>query len=233
MFEKPCRLSIASKAFKGGGGGSAPKTPPFHPIDIGKISQAALSQDQAWYQSLGFPVFPGLADARQAEIQDAYKQLTGPLAPEFQQDFMNRATLGTQSSLGGGNLYSGMNYQKGSIGMGAQTADFTRQVLAKQDYDRGRMESLIQQNPIPGLGLSQGDILSMAVYNTNAQNQWAMSNYANQIAGANSAFAAQQSMLNSIGNAVGGLGKVFGSFDYGGSGGVNQIMDFFSGAGTI
>ena len=84
-----------------------------------------------------------------------------------------------------------MGMQKGSFSSGSQSATFAKQALAKQDYDRARMETLIQQNPVPGLGLSQQDLLSMYVYNTGAQNQWAMGNYANQIAGANAAYQNQ------------------------------------------
>lgn len=204
----------------GGGSGSAPKQPPFHPMDISKIANAALQKDVSFYQSQQFPLFPGLADARNAEIQDAYKQLTQPLAPEFQSEFMKNATLGARGSVGGGDPFSAMGMQKGSFASGSQTASFTKQALAKQDYDRSRMESLIQQNPLPGLGLSQGDLLSMTLYNTGAQNQWAMSNYANQIAGANADYANQVQTWNSIGNTISGLGNIYGQMGgFGGFGG--------------
>ncbi len=202
----------------GSSGGSPPQAPPFHPIDIKKIGDNALRQDQNWYNSLTFPVFPGLNDARQAEITDAYKQLTGPLSPEFQNEFMNNATLASRAATGGGDPYSAMGMQKGSFSSGQQTASFTRQDLAKQDYDRSRMESLISQNPVPGLGLSQQDLLSMYVYNTGAQNAWAQSNYANNIAGANASYANQVNMWNSIGNTISSFGSIYGSTGGFGSG---------------
>lgn len=192
-----------------------PKPPPFHPMDISDIANRALEKDKSWYQSWQFPVYPGLANVRQAEIEDAYKQLTGPLQPEFQTEFMKNATLGVRASTGGGDPFSAMGMQKGSISTGAQSAGFAKQALAKQDYDRARMESLINQNPIPQLGLSQNDLLSMNIYNTGAQNQWAMSNYSNQIAGANADYASQMAMLNTIGGAIGGIGNIYSGFNWG------------------
>lgn len=206
----------------GGGGssaGSVPKMPPFHPIDVTRIADNALRQDISHYQSMGFPVFPGLSSVRQSEIEDAYKQLTSPLAPEFQQDFMKNATLGARASVGGGDPYSAMGMQKGSFSSGSQSATFAKQALAKQDYDRARMENLIQQNPVPGLGLSQGDLLSMYVYNTGAQNQWAMGNYANQVAQANAAYQNQVNTWSAIGNSIGSLGSIYGMYGGGWGGG--------------
>lgn len=221
-----------SSLLGGGGGASAPKQPPFHPMDISNIANSALNKDISFYQSQQFPVFPGLADARNAEIQDAYKQLTSPLAPEFQSEFMKNATLTARGTVGGGDAFSAMGMQKGSMAAGSQTASFTKQALAKQDYDRARMESLIQQNPLPGLGLSQGDLLSMTLYNTGAQNQWSMSNYANQIAGANAAYQNQVSTWNSIGNTISGLGGIYGQmggFGGGYSGPVTGPLDMSGG----
>ena len=195
----------------GGGSQNQPKTIPFHPIDIKKISDNALRQDLNWYQSLQFPVFPGLKDMRQAEIADAYKQMTGPLNPEFQSEFMNNATLATRTATGGGDPYSGMNLRKGSISSGAQSATFAKESLAKQDYDRSRFEGLMSANPIPGLGLSQQDMLSMYVYNTGAQNAIAQNNYSNAIAGANSAYANQVNMWNTIGSTISSFSNIYGA----------------------
>ena len=101
----------------GGGGGRVHhhSMPPFHPIDINRIADNALRQDISHYQSMGFPVFPGLSSVRQSEIEDAYKQLTSPLAPEFQQDFMKNATLQARASVGGGDPYLGHGYAEGII----------------------------------------------------------------------------------------------------------------------
>lgn len=193
----------------GGSGGSAPQTPPFHPIDISKIANAALNKDINRYESYRFPVFPQLSALRQNEINDAYQQLTSPLGPEFQNEFMRNATIGTEAATGGGNPYSGMALADGSIAKGSQSASFTRQAMAKQDYDRQRFEGLISANPVPGLGLSQQDIASMYIYNTGGQNAFAMGNYANQIAGANANYAAEQNNINSIGNLISGLGNMY------------------------
>jgi hypothetical protein len=209
----------------GGGGGGPPAPPPFHPMDINKIADKALSQDIRRYQDMGFPVFPGLSSVRQAEIEDAYKQLTSPLNPEFQSEFMKNATLTSRGAVGGGDPFSAMGMQKGSFSSGSQSATFAKQALAKQDYDRARMESLIQQNPVPGLGLSQQDLLSMYVYNTGAQNQWAMGNYANQVAGANADYQNQVNTWNTIGNTIGSLGSIYGQFGgFGGFGGGGSDM---------
>lgn len=196
-----------------GGGAKPPEAPPFHPIDIAKISDRALNQDQRWYDSLKFPVFPGLSDARQAEIDDAYKQLTGPLSPEFQSSFMNNATLASRSATGGGDPYSGMNMQKGSFAKGVQSSTFAREELAKQDYDRSRMETLQNENPIPGLGLSQQDLLSMYVYNTGAQNAWAQNNYSSQISQANADYAQQVATWNNIGSTVSSFGSIYSNYN--------------------
>lgn len=193
----------------GSGGGSIPSPPPFHPINISKISDKALDQDLRRYLSYTFPVFPGMTDVRQKEIEDAYKQLTQPLSPEFSNTFLRNATVAQQGVTGGGNPYSAMGAGKGSFAQGAETASVARQAMAKEDYDRARMEGLIQQNPVPNLGLSQNDLLSMYVYNTGAANAWSMSNYANQIAGANANFAQYQNELNSVGNLVAGLGNTY------------------------
>ena len=198
--------------FGGGGGQQAPQAPPFHPIDIKKIGDNALRQDLDWYQSLGFPVFPGLKDVRQNEIEDAYKQLTGPLSPEFQNEFMNNATLASRVTTGGGDPYSGMSMRKGSFAEGQQSASFAKQSLAKQDYDRSRLESLESQNPVPGLGLSQQDLLSMYVYNTGAQNAWAQNNYSQGISQANADYASQVSTWNNIGNTISSFGSIYSNW---------------------
>ena len=200
-------------SFFGGGGGDIPSPPPFHPIDIKKIGNNALEQDIRRYFSYQFPIFPGMTDVRQAEIEDAYKQLTGPLSPEFQKEFLKNATVTEAGVTGGGDPFSGMADRKGSFAKGAESASVARQTMAKQDYDRQRMESLIQQNPVPGLGLSQNDLLSMYVYNTGAANTWAMSNFSNQIANANANFAQQQNMYNSIGDLISGLGRTYYNYN--------------------
>jgi hypothetical protein len=213
----------------GGAGGSAPQQPPFNPIKItGEhgIANKALNQDIRRYMSYQFPVFPGLSAVRQSEIEDAYRQLTGPLSPEFQNDFMQKATVGSQAVTGGGDPFSGMAYQKGSFAKGSQSASFTRETLAKQDYDRARMEGLMQANPVPGLGLSQNDIMSMFVYNTGAQNTWNMGNYANQVAGANADYASQVSMGNNIGNLISGLGSIYSNYQMNNVGGTNEAAAF-------
>lgn len=195
-----------------GGGGDAPPTIPFHPINIKKISDNALRKDLNWYQSLSFPVFPGLNDVRQNEIEDAYKQLTGPMNSEFQSEFMKNATLASTAAVGGGDPYSGMGFRKGSFASGNQSATFTREALAKQDYDRQRFEGLISQNPVPGLGLSQQDLLSMYTYNTGAQNAWAQNNYSNNIASANADYANQVNTWNTIGNTVSSFGNIYANY---------------------
>jgi hypothetical protein len=201
-------------AVTGGGGQQPPEQPPFNPIKIPKLADKALEQDLRKYFSYQFPVFPGMTDVRQAEIEDAYKQLTSPLSPEFQNEFLKNAVTTNRSVTGGGNPYSGMGLTKGSFNQGSTSASFTRQAMAKQDYDRSRMEGLQQQNPIPGIGLSQNDLLSLYIYNTGAQNAWSMSNYANQVAGANASFAAQQNDYNSIGNLVSGLGSIYANYQF-------------------
>jgi hypothetical protein len=196
----------------GGGGGDAPKAPPFHPLKIGNITQAALTKDIDWYKSLQYPVFPGMTDLRQGEIEDAYKQLTSPLAPEYQSTFMKAALGKSEAVTGGGDPFSAMGMTKGSFAKGGVAADVTRSALAKQDYDRTRFDTLMSQNGIPGLGLSQQDILALYTYNTNAQNASNMANYQTGIANANADYAAQAQMWNTIGSTVSGLGSVYGNY---------------------
>ena len=197
-----------------GGGQQPPEMPPFHPIKIDKLSDKALEQDLRRYFSYQFPVFPGMTDVRQREIEDAYKQLTSPLSPEFQNEFMRNSTVAQQGVTGGGDPYSGMALGDGSFGKGAISSSFTRQTLAKQDYDRARFEGLQSANPIPGIGLSQNDLLSLYIYNTGAQNAWSMSNYANQVAGANAQYAAQQQDFNTIGSLISGLGNIYANYQF-------------------
>ncbi len=216
-----------------GGGGGPPAPPPFNPIKIGPLANRALGADIARYKDMGFPVFPGLAAVRQKEIEDAYKQMTGPLNPEFQQDFMRQATIGVQGAVGGGDPFSGMGYGKGSFAKGAQTAGFTRETLAKQDYDRARFESLLQANPVPQLGLSQNDLASLFIYNTGAQNAFSMSNYANKVAGANADYANQVNTYNTIGNTISGLGSIYSNYasfnGFGGDGAASLGSSFGGG----
>jgi hypothetical protein len=207
-----------------GGGQQPPQQPPFHPINIfggpdapknsgdKGIADRALNQDLLRYFSYQFPVFPGMTKLRDSEITDAYKQLTGPLSSDFQNTFVRNASVTSQGVTGGGDPFSGMGMSEGSFSRGGQTASVARQTMAKQDYDRARFEGLLQANPVPQLGLSQNDLLSLSIYNTGAQNAWSMSNYANNIAGANAQFAANQNDYNTIGNLISGLGSIYGNY---------------------
>jgi hypothetical protein len=157
------------------------------------------------------------------------------MSSTFQNEFLKNASVAGQSVTGSGDLYSGMGLGNGSFGKGDISANFTRQALAKQDYDRANFESVLGQNPIPGLGLSQNDILSLYNYNTGAQNAWSMSNYANQIAQANASYGAQQAAFSSIGSLVSGLGATYTNYNnnfggFGGFGGTSGV-DFSNYAG--
>jgi hypothetical protein len=204
----------------GSGSSSIPSPPPFNPIDIKSLANRALDKDVSKYFSYTFPVFPGMTDVRNAEISDAYKQLTGPLSPEFQNEFLKNATVSERGVTGGGDPFSGMGMTKGSFNQGGASASVARQTMAKQDYDRARFEGLMSANPIPGLGLSQNDLLSLYTYNTGAQNAFNMANYGNQIAGANAAYATNINNINSIGSLVSGLGNIYSQYQLynGGSG---------------
>lgn len=222
-------------SFFGGGSQSAPKQPPFTPIKLGGqggIANQALQQDIQRYMSYTFPLYPGMTALRQNEINDAYKQLTSPLSPEFSNAFLRNASVGQQAVTGGGDPFSGMGLGTGSFGSGAMSSSFARQDLAKQDYDRARMESLQNQNPLPGLGLSQNDLLSLSVYNTGAQNTWAMSNYANQIAAANATYGANQANYAAIGNLIGGLGQTYANYNAYNQGNFSIPSNLFDSFGT-
>ena len=211
----------------GGGQQGPPAPPPFHPINIfggtegvdhGKntgqqgIADRALEQDLRRYFDMQFPVFPGMTDIRNREITDAYNQLTGPLSKDFSNNFLRNATVSQQGVTGGGDLYSGMAHREGSFAKGAETASVARQTLAKQDYDRSRFEGLLQQNPVPQLGLSQNDLLSLITYNTGAANSFSMANFANGIAQANAQNASFQSDMSSIGSLISGLGSIYSNY---------------------
>lgn len=197
----------------GGGAASAPQTPPFNPINIPSIANAALGQDIQKYFSYNFPVFPGMTALRNSEITNAYQQLTQPLAAPFESGFLDSATTGQHNVTGGGDLYSGAALQPGSFAKGAVSSNVTRQILAKQDYDRANLEQLQSANPQPGLGLSQNDLLSLFTYNTGAANAFAMNQYANQIAQANATYGAQQQTFGAIGNAIAGLGSTYTNYN--------------------
>src|SRR5437870_13261695 len=105
-----------------GGGSSAPPAPPkFQPIDVWQTELAALDQSKTQYSesdNLFGQMYPGLVSARQSDIANAYKQLTGPLPPELEGAFTKNALGRTASVVGGGDPMSGLGLTKGSFGRG-------------------------------------------------------------------------------------------------------------------
>ncbi len=201
-----------------GGSPDPPKAPEFHPIklygDNGIVpaaTQADIDASNWSYEDLARRL-PGLVSAQKLDMQNAYKQLTGPLDPTVAGSFLNTATQGSLSAFGGGDPRAGLAFKKGSAVKGAASASVARQTMNYQDQTRQYLEQLMAANPQLWLGLTGADIASLHLYNTGAANTASLAGYQTGISNANAALAQQQAQLAAIGSAVGGITKAYGQY---------------------
>lgn len=189
---------------------TAPTPPKFIPVDI---AQAESGFEQ--YQRLGYSTadqdflsrFPGLVMQRQANVRDAASQITGPLAPEVENQFSTDALARSFSSTGGTGLSSIGG--AGSFNRGGIAADITQQTQAKQDSDRQYMMQQFADNPARSFTLSPDDVVNIAVGNTMGANAQRFQAYAGGVAQSNAQQAAQsQEIFAGAGLAVSLLGTL-------------------------
>lgn len=185
-----------------------PKQPVFLPIDIPGTLAQALQFDTSGYADSDAQYaaqFPGLVKSRTDDIQNAYKQLAGPLDPTVQNTFTQSAITKSLAAFGSGNNMTSVD-PSGASG-NAAAVSLANSVQQKQDYDWSNFQSLIASNPQRAYGLSGNDALSLLAYNQKGGNVSAVNNYNAQLAGIN----AQGAYGVQTGQAIAGLGSIFGS----------------------
>src|SRR5262245_26872518 len=127
-----------SSVFGGGGGDVKPVNPP-KPIQLNldKLQNQAIGADQAAYGAADqymSQYYPALTEGRDQAIEQAYNALTGPLDPQLQNAFVNRANMTSAAALGGGDQSFGLS--KGSLARNAAAANVATQEQGYQDYNR-------------------------------------------------------------------------------------------------
>lgn len=182
--------------FGGGGTPSAPPPPKVFPVDILATENAALAADKFGYNLSDADFakrFPGLVASRNADMQAAYKEMTGPLAAPVQNQFVTTGLEQAQSAFGGGSEAPNIT-GKGSIGRNTVGASVGQQTQTYQDTARNYMDTLLSQNPQRAFGLSGGDLLNLAILNQGnlAQANQEAAGYASQVGAANAAANASQ-----------------------------------------
>jgi hypothetical protein len=181
-----------------------PKTPKFTPVNIpDAIAQALAYDTQGWDASdaLFAAQYPGLVQARQNTMEDALRQLTGPLDPALQNQFTTQGIEKALGSTGGGNSMAGID-PTGLSGSAVATT-IAQDVLAKREYDTNVVNSLIQQNPMRSFGLTGADVAQLAIFNTRQGNIASIAGYNNKLAGIN----AQGAAGVQTGQAISGIGS--------------------------
>lgn len=187
--------------FGGGssGGGSTPNPPPFTPVDPSTLGQQALAADIAGYQMSDADLasrFPGLVSGRNQQMNDAYNQLTGPLDPTVQNQFMSQGLGQAFGAYGGGS--NDMGIGTGTAAGHSVATSLANNVQKKQDYDRAYFESLVGLNPQRQFGLSGQDVANVAVANTAGQNAYNQQKYAAQYGNYNAQQASQSQQQGAL-----------------------------------
>lgn len=197
---------------EGGGGSSsdsAPPSPTVYPVNLLATEQAGINADQYGYNlsDADFAArFPGLVASRNKDMESAYKEMTGPLAPEVENQFTTSGLAKAFSAFGGGSEL-GASTAKGSIGRNTVAASVANDTNTYQDAARQYFQSLIEQNPQRAFGLNGGDMLNLAILNqgNRAQANQQAAGIASQVGAANSAASASRSnALIGAGSAVAG-----------------------------
>lgn len=169
-------VASAASSISSAGGGSFGGAPPpkFTPVDIPSTQQLALQTDIQGYNLADADLakrFPGLVSENNAQINQAYKQLTGPLDPTVQNSFATQSIENSLNTTGGGNSMASIG-PSGSASQNQVAAGISNDVLQKQDSDRSYLDSLIAGNPQRSAGLSGGDVTNLAINNTQLQNDY-------------------------------------------------------------
>lgn len=156
---------------------------PFYPIDIQGTARQARTADQEAYARSDADFasrFPGLVRGESLNLDQTYKNLTGPLDPTIQSSFVDKGVAKSLSAFGGGTPGVGLG-DIGSAGRNTTAASFANSVLEKQDYDRGAFNNALASNPQRAIGPSGEDAVSWLIKNTGDQNQINQTNYAGNV----------------------------------------------------
>lgn len=156
-----------------GGGQSAPSQPspaPIYPINIPATLTAAnelgvnqwnLSQDN-WAQ-----LYPGMVNAQNQEINQAYNALTGPLDPNLEKSFVDTGQGQALSAFGGGSEAPDIT-STGSIGSNTVAASVAGQTQNYEDYARSWIDQLMADYPYPA---QLGGSAAASLAGTNLSNE--------------------------------------------------------------
>lgn len=175
----------------GGGGGSVPKPPPFKAVDIDKTADLATT-----YANIGYDMtdkdfaarFPGIVGQQAANRKSAVDQLTGPLDPAVQADFVRSSAANALSSFGGsGGIGLG---EEGSAARGSTAANVNNLITQKEDADRAYAAQQYADNPPRDFGITGEDALNLLIGNTLGKNQYKYALYSGQVQQANASAAA-------------------------------------------
>jgi hypothetical protein len=169
------------------GGGSAPEAQQFNPVNLDKT--AALAQK---YDDLGWSFadsdlvarFPGIVARRDENARDASNQITGPLAPDVQNQFatdaLEKAFTSFGGGSGGGDIGTGGSAARGSI-----AASIAGDVAGKQDYDRDYLSQMLLDNPQRSIGIGGKEAVDISISNALGANNAAYGNYLGQVSQSN------------------------------------------------
>jgi len=149
----------------GSSSSSAPPTPTVYPVNLLATEQAGINADQYGYNlsDADFAArFPGLVASRSADQEKAFNEMTGPLAPEVENQFTSSGLAKAFSSFGGGSEL-GADTGKGSIGRNTVATSVANDTMGYQDAARSYFESLLGQNPQRAFGLTGGDLLNLSI----------------------------------------------------------------------
>lgn len=177
-------ISYGVSAASAPGPGSVAAPPAFNPIDVTGTQNLALNTDIEGYNLADADLasrFPGLVSGNKTSVQDAYKQLTGPLDPTVQNSFANSALESSLAATGGGNGLATPG-GAGSASRNAIAASIGNSVQSKQDVDRANLDSVLAANPQRSFGLSGSDVTNLSIANTQNQNEYNQSLYQSQVA---------------------------------------------------
>lgn len=180
-------------SFGASAAGSAPSPPRFKPVKLDQATDLAQK-----YDSLGYSLtdqaflsqYPGLVAIRDSQINDAARQVVGPLDPTVQGQFARNAMSTTLDAFGGG---TGSIGEAGSAARGSIAASIANQTQTKQDADRLNLENLMGLYPQRQFGLTGGDLTNIMIGNITGQNQANYQQYAAQVQNANASSAASAS----------------------------------------
>lgn len=173
------------------GGSSTPPTPTVYPVNLLATEQAGIAADKYGYNLSDADFasrFPGLVASRDADMKKAYEEMTGPLAPEVENQFVSSGVGKSMSAFGGGSEM-GPYLGKGSIGRNTVAASVANDTMSYQDSARDYLQSLQESNPQRAFGLNGADLLNLSILNqgNQAQANQQAAGIASQVGAANSA----------------------------------------------